>query len=51
MDSGCYLRNCSQLADQAPKVKNLCNVPVTANEDHHLDECELFCFVLSVNCP
>ncbi|KAK3361984.1 hypothetical protein B0T24DRAFT_660163 [Lasiosphaeria ovina] len=38
MDSGCYLRNCSQLADQAPKVKNLCNVPVTANEDHHLDE-------------
>jgi hypothetical protein len=39
MDSGCYLRNCSQLTSQMPEVKNKCNVPVTAVED--IDGCEL----------
>jgi len=40
MDSNgdCYLRNCSLLTDQSPKVKNECQVPVTVEE--HLDECE-----------
>ncbi|KAF2466891.1 uncharacterized protein BDR25DRAFT_376420 [Lindgomyces ingoldianus] len=33
MDSGCYLRNCTQLTSQTPKVKNQCNVPVTVNEN------------------
>ncbi len=38
MDSGCYLRNCTQLTSQTPKVKNQCNVPVTVHED--IDGCE-----------
>ncbi|OAL53827.1 hypothetical protein IQ07DRAFT_501979 [Pyrenochaeta sp. DS3sAY3a] len=33
MDSACYLRNCSLLTEQPPKAKNLCNVPVTVDED------------------
>ena len=33
MDSACYLRNCSLLTEQPPKVKNLCSVPVTVDED------------------
>jgi len=33
MDSGCYLRNCTQLTEQPPKIKNLCQVPVTVDED------------------
>ncbi|KAF2645977.1 hypothetical protein P280DRAFT_389466 [Massarina eburnea CBS 473.64] len=33
MDNHCYLRNCTQLTEQAPKVKNLCQVPDTVNED------------------
>ena len=33
MDSGCYLRNCSLLTEQPPKIKNLCNVPATVDED------------------
>ncbi|KAF2737102.1 hypothetical protein EJ04DRAFT_431754 [Polyplosphaeria fusca] len=33
MDNGCYLRNCTKISSQAPKVKNLCQVPVTVNED------------------
>lgn len=38
MDGGCYLRNCSLLTSQAPKVKNKCSVPVTVKED--ADGCE-----------
>lgn len=38
MDSGCYLRNCTLLTEQAPKIKNLCNVPDTVHED--IDGCE-----------
>jgi hypothetical protein len=33
MDNSCYLRNCSLLTEQVPKIKNACNVPVTVNED------------------
>ena len=40
MDSGCYLRNCSLLTEQPPKVKNKCSVPVTVKEKSDLDECE-----------
>ena len=47
MDSACYLRNCTQLTEQAPKVKNKCNVPVTVDADGHLDECELRLFLTS----
>ncbi|KAH8892763.1 hypothetical protein GQ53DRAFT_646079 [Thozetella sp. PMI_491] len=32
MDSQCYLRNCTQLTAQEPKVKNQCQVPVTVGE-------------------
>lgn len=42
MDSACYLRNCSQLTEQAPEIKNQCNVPVTVVENGDLDECK-FC--------
>lgn len=38
MDSGCYLRNCSVLSAQEPKKKNLCQVPVTVDED--VDGCK-----------
>jgi hypothetical protein len=38
MDEGCYLRNCSLLTEQAPKIKNECNVPVTVDED--VDGCK-----------
>ncbi|KAK3689329.1 hypothetical protein B0T22DRAFT_427574 [Podospora appendiculata] len=38
MDSGCYLRNCSQLTEQAPQVKNRCSVPVTVKEHKDLDD-------------
>jgi hypothetical protein len=41
MDSACYLRNCTQpgqLTEQAPKIKNLCQVPVTVHED--VDGCK-----------
>ena len=38
MDSGCYLRNCTQLSAQLIKEKNLCTVPTTYKEE--LDECE-----------
>ncbi|KAF2786948.1 hypothetical protein K505DRAFT_258787 [Melanomma pulvis-pyrius CBS 109.77] len=40
MDSACYLRNCTKLTEQAPKIKNLCNVPVTVHEniDGWMDE-------------
>lgn len=37
MDNACYLRNCSLLSPMAPKVKNLCQIPVTVEED--LDAC------------
>ncbi|KAK3381762.1 hypothetical protein B0H63DRAFT_502120 [Podospora didyma] len=37
MDSGCYLRNCSKITAQEPKVKNKCSVPVTVKDDHELD--------------
>jgi len=40
MDNQCYLRNCSRLTEQAPKVKNKCNVPVTV-KDADLDACKL----------
>jgi hypothetical protein len=47
MDSACYLRNCTQpgqLTEQAPKIKNLCQVPVTVDED--VDGCEfILCLV------
>ncbi|PSN73608.1 hypothetical protein BS50DRAFT_597111 [Corynespora cassiicola Philippines] len=33
MDNKCYLRNCTQLTEQVPKVKNDCSVPVTVDED------------------
>ncbi|ORX95927.1 hypothetical protein BCR34DRAFT_525238 [Clohesyomyces aquaticus] len=33
MDSGCYLRNCTQLTSLATKVKNNCSVPVTVVEN------------------
>ncbi|KAF2115950.1 hypothetical protein BDV96DRAFT_612513 [Lophiotrema nucula] len=33
MNSGCYLRNCSQITSQTPEAKNKCNVPVTVDED------------------
>ncbi|CAI6341417.1 unnamed protein product [Periconia digitata] len=33
MDNHCYLRNCTQLTEQAPRIKNLCKVPDTVNED------------------
>ena len=39
MDSGCYLRNCSELTSQMPEVKNKCAVPVTVRED--VDGCKL----------
>ncbi len=38
MDGGCYLRNCTKLTSQEPKVKNQCSVPVTAKED--IDGCK-----------
>lgn len=37
MDNSCYLRNCSLLTGMAPRIKNLCQVPVTVKEE--LDEC------------
>lgn len=40
MDSACYLRNCSQLIEQAPAVKNKCSVPVTVEADQEIDACE-----------
>ncbi len=43
MDSSCYLRNCTQLTSQTPKVKNECNVPVTVNEQ--VDGCEFLLLV------
>ncbi|KAF2707741.1 hypothetical protein K504DRAFT_458220 [Pleomassaria siparia CBS 279.74] len=33
MDNGCYLRNCTQLTEQPPKIKNLCQVPDTVREN------------------
>lgn len=33
MDHQCYLRNCTLLTEQAPKIKNLCQVPVTVDEN------------------
>jgi len=36
MDSGCYLRNCTQLTAQLIKEKNKCTVPATVKEP--LDE-------------
>ncbi|KAK4638909.1 hypothetical protein QC761_0102820 [Podospora bellae-mahoneyi] len=41
MDTGCYLRNCSSLTELPPKVKNQCQVPVSATVDGDLDECKL----------
>jgi len=38
MDSGCYLRNCTQLTALPIKVKNKCQVPTSFRED--LDSCE-----------
>jgi hypothetical protein len=38
MDNACYLRNCSLLTGMAPGVKNLCQVPVTVEEE--LDGCK-----------
>lgn len=38
MDNHCYLRNCTLLTEQAPKVKNLCLVPDTVDED--IDGCK-----------
>ena len=47
MDNGCYLRNCSLLTEQVPKVKNACNVPVTVDEN--IDGCEYsFCAIFSL---
>ncbi len=45
MDNGCYLRNCSLLKSQEPKVKNKCNVPVTVNEK--VDGCEFSYLLLA----
>ncbi|PVI00562.1 hypothetical protein DM02DRAFT_526684 [Periconia macrospinosa] len=33
MDNHCYLRNCTLLTEQSPKVKNLCRVGDTVGED------------------
>lgn len=38
MDSNCYLRNCTVLTEQEPKIKNLCQVPDTVKED--IDGCK-----------
>ena len=40
MDNRCYLRNCTLLTEQPPKVKNQCQVPVTAVDENGLDDCE-----------
>jgi hypothetical protein len=40
MDNRCYLRNCTQLTELAPKFKNECRVPDTVKED--IDGCEFF---------
>ena len=37
MDSGCYLRNCTQLTALPIKVKNKCQVPASFKEN--LDSC------------
>jgi hypothetical protein len=48
MDSACYLRNCTQpgqLTEQTPKIKNLCQVPVTVDED--VDGCEFILLLIA----
>jgi len=47
MDSGCYLRNCTQLTAQEPKVKNTCQVPVTAHEN--IDGCMFYLILLTIS--
>jgi len=49
MDSACYLRNCTQpgqLTEQVPKIKNLCQVPVTVDED--VDGCEFIPLLIAL---